>query len=242
LQRSSEPIFNVPGVVTLTIALLVGVHVLREFVLSPMADRDFLLLFAFIPLRYETSVLGTAGWPGGLAADIWTFITYALIHGSWLHLGINVVWLLAFGSPVARRFGAWRYLAFFAATAAAGAAVHLATHLEDRAIMVGASAAISGFMAAAIRFVFQRHAPLGLFGTNEAHAYRMPAAPLSAVLRDGRVLAFIAVWFGLNLLFGTVSIDGSDQPIAWQAHVGGFVAGLIAFALFDPVGSKPSGE
>jgi membrane associated rhomboid family serine protease len=225
-------------VVTLTIALLAGVHGLREFVLSPEADRDFLFWFAFIPLRYEPSVLATAGWPGGVAGDIWTFVTYALIHGSWLHLGINVVWLLAFGSPVARRFGAWRYLAFFAATAAAGAAVHLATHLGDRVIMVGASASISGFMAAAIRFAFQRHAPLGLFGSNEAHAYRMPAAPLSAVLRDGRVLAFIAVWFGLNLLFGTVSIDGSDQPIAWQAHVGGFVAGLVAFALFDPIGDK----
>lgn len=240
MQRSSEPIFNVPGVVTLTIALLVGVHLARTFVLSPGTDRDFLILFAFIPLRYEPSVLGAAGWPGGLAADIWTFVTYALIHGSWLHLGINVVWLLAFGSPVARRFGPWRYLAFFGATAAAGAAVHLATHLDDRVIMVGASAAISGFMAAAIRFAFQHHAPLGLFGTNEPYAYRMPAAPLSAVLRDGRVLIFIAVWFALNLLFGTVSIDGSDQPIAWEAHVGGFLAGLIAFALFDPIGSRAS--
>ncbi len=51
------------------------------------------------------------------------------------------------------------------------------------------------------------------------------------------MLAFIAVWFGLNLLFGmgTVSVTGEDQSVAWQAHVGGFVAGLLLFGLFDPV-------
>ena len=59
--------------------------------------------------------------PGGLGADIWTFVTYAFIHGDWTHLGLNGVWLLAFGTPVARRFGMARFLAFFAVTAAAGA-------------------------------------------------------------------------------------------------------------------------
>jgi membrane associated rhomboid family serine protease len=236
-KPASEPIFNVPTVVTVTIALLVLVHGVRELVLSPMDDRHFLLMFAFIPARFEDSVLGPV-WPGGLGADIWTFITYSLIHGDLLHLGINVFWLLAFGSPVARRFGALRFLAFFAATAAAGAAVHLAMHVGDRVVMVGASAAISGFMAAAMRFAFQPNAPLGLFGTNEPEAYRVPAAPLGAMLRDGRVLGFIVVWFGLNLLFGigAVSLDGGQQAIAWEAHIGGFLAGLIAFPLFDPVG------
>jgi membrane associated rhomboid family serine protease len=236
-KPASEPIFNVPTVVSATIALLVLVHGVRELVLSPMDDRHFLLLFAFIPARFEASVLGPV-WPGGLAADIWTFVSYSAIHGDLMHLGINVFWLLAFGSPVARRFGAWRYLAFFAATAAAGAALHLAMHMGDRVVMVGASAAISGFMAAAMRFAFQPNAPLGLFGSNEPEAYRVPAAPLGAMLRDGRVLAFIIVWFGINLLFGlgSMSMDGGQQAIAWEAHIGGFLAGLIAFPLFDPVG------
>ena len=147
----------------------------------------------------------------GLGAEIWTFVTYALIHGDWTHLGINCVWLLAFGTPVARRFGAIRYLAFFAVTSAAGAAAHLATHSNAFAPMVGASASISGFMAAAMRFAFQRSGPLGLLGRDDA-AYRVPALPLGAVLRDPRVLAFLAVWFALNLLFGigSLSLDGGD--------------------------------
>ena len=54
------------------------------------------------------------------------------------------------------------------------------------------------------------------------------------MLRDRRLVAFLAVWFATNLLFGQVSILGTDQIIAWEAHIGGFLAGLIGFALFDP--------
>ena len=65
----------------------------------------------------------------------------------------------------------------------------------------------------------------------------MPARPLLATLTDVRFLMFLVVWLGLNMLFGlgTVSIGGEDgQAIAWQAHIGGFFAGLILFNAFDP--------
>ena len=115
--------------------------------------------------------------PGG-GADVWTFVTYALIHANWMHLGVNAVWLLPFGSAVARRFGALRFVVFFAVTAAAGAALHLAAHAGEQFPMIGASAAISGTMAAAMRFAFQRGGPLGLIGRADASAYRVPAIPL----------------------------------------------------------------
>ena len=58
------------------------------------------------------------------------------------------------------------------------------------------------------------------------------------MLRDPRILAFLAVWFGLNVLLGlgTLTIAEGEAPIAWQAHIGGFLAGLLLFAAFDPVG------
>src|SRR3954468_7127153 len=118
--RTSEPIFNVPTIVTATIAVLVLVHALRAWVLTPEQDIQLLLLFSFIPARYDATVLAQGAVPGGFGADIWTFVTYALIHGDWVHLGVNSVWLLAFGTPVARRFGALRFLALFAVTSAAG--------------------------------------------------------------------------------------------------------------------------
>jgi len=64
----------------------------------------------------------------------------------------------------------------------------------------------------------------------------VPALPLSGVLRDPRVLAFVVVWFGVNFIFGAGSLPivGEDAPVAWEAHIGGFLAGLLLFSLFDP--------
>jgi membrane associated rhomboid family serine protease len=111
--------------------------------------------------------------------------------------------------------------------------------------MVGASAAISGAMAAAMRFAFQRGGPLGPFRGNDEAAYRVPATPLSVLLRDRRFVVFLIVWFGVNLLFGLgiVPLPGEgDMPIAWEAHIGGFLAGLVSFALFDPAQVDASSE
>src|SRR5215468_6440351 len=193
------------------------VHAWRYFMLSSAEDLDFLINFAFIPARYDSMMLPAGTFPGGWGAEIWTFVTYAFIHADLTHIGVNGVWLLAFGSAVARRFGPLRFLAFFAVTAAAGAAVHLATHVGELVPMVGASAAISGFMAAAVRFAFQRGGPLSLFRVDDEEAYRVPAAPLSVALRDMRILAFLAAWFGVNIVFGlgSLAIPGIEQAVAW---------------------------
>lgn len=239
MRERSEPIFNVPPVVLATIAVLVLVHALRMLVMTEDEDLRFLLTFAFIPARYDIHpALGS--FPGGFGADIWTFFTYAFIHADLLHIGLNLAWLLPFGTALARRFGTWRYILFMLVVAAAGAFAHLISHPGATVPMIGASAAISGAMAAAMRFVFQRGGPLGAWrGEIGGDAYRVAAAPLGATLRDPRFLAFLAVWIGLNALFGlgTVSIAGTGQEIAWQAHIGGFFAGLLLFTPFDPLAS-----
>jgi membrane associated rhomboid family serine protease len=235
-----EPLFNVPPVVVALLAVLALIHAVRTLALSDEQDIEFLLTFAFIPARYDSSVLGGV-LPGGFGAELWTFVTYSLIHADWTHFGVNAVWLLPFGSAVARRFGALRFLAFVAVTAAAGAAMHLVTHAGEQFPMIGASAAISGTMAAAMRFAFQRGGPLGFWRQSDTAAYRVPALPLIGVLSDPRVLAFLAVWFGINILFGlgSLPITGADQVVAWQAHIGGFLAGLFLFSWFDPAPHEP---
>jgi membrane associated rhomboid family serine protease len=234
-QSRRESMFNVPAVVLILAVVLGGVHAYFLLALTAEQKIEFLLLFAFIPARYDATVTPDIVWPGGWAADVWTFVTYALIHGNLTHLIFNVMWIIAFGSPVARRFGPFRFLVFMAFTAAAGAAAHLITRFGDLLPMIGASAAISGAMAAATRFALQPGGPLTQWRSEEA--YQVPAAPLTSCLQDARVLAFLLVWFGVNLLFGLGSIGmfGVDESIAWQAHIGGFLAGLLAFAAFDPV-------
>ena len=155
-----EPLFNIPPVIVALLAVLALVHAVRTYLLTDQQDMEFLLTFAFIPARYDTSIVLGGVLPGGFGAELWTFVTYALIHADWTHFGVNAVWLLPFGSAVARRFGPLRFLLFFAVTAAAGAALHLATHAGEEMPVIGASAAISGTMAAAMRFAFQRGGPL----------------------------------------------------------------------------------
>jgi membrane associated rhomboid family serine protease len=221
-----------------TVAVLLAVHALRVLVLTDAEDTQFLLTFAFIPARYDTDLLVGGSFPGGFGADLWTFFSYAFLHADLLHIGLNLAWLLPFGTVLARRFGTWRYAAFMLVTAAAGAFAHLVSHPGAMVPMIGASAAISGAMAAALRFVFQDGGPLGLWrGQSNGNAYRVPAASLRATLREPRFLVFLGAWLGLNLLvgLGSVTIGEAGQEIAWQAHIGGFLAGLLLFNAFDPV-------
>ena len=88
-----EPLFNIPAVVVCVLGVLALVHVVRTFALSEQQDIEFLLNFAFIPERYDNSFVLGGALPGG-GADVWTFVTYALIHANWTHLGVNAVWLL----------------------------------------------------------------------------------------------------------------------------------------------------
>ncbi|WP_222874947.1 rhomboid family intramembrane serine protease [Terrihabitans soli] len=233
MEPSREPLFNTPPVVGWTIAALVAIHVARSLVLGPAETDRLLELFAFIPARYDPAV--SEAFRGGLAADIWTFVTYAGLHGDYMHLGVNCIWLLAFGSAVAWRFGAKRFLAFMAATAAAGAATHLIMHFGEPNPMIGASGAISGLTAAAVRFVFEAGGPLGAFRRRGRAAFAVPAVPLIDVFRSPQIMVFVGIWFGINLLYAlTAWIGGGASPVAWEAHIGGFIAGLVLFRLFDP--------
>jgi membrane associated rhomboid family serine protease len=197
-------------------------------------------MFGFSPKRYDSTLLAIT-FPGGAGAKVWTFVTYSLLHANLSHIGFNVLWLLPFGSALARRFGAIRFFIFMAVTAAAGALAHLVTHEHAVAPMIGASASVSGTMAAAIRFAFVQGSFLSFRRGDADAAARVPALSLTRALRDPRVLGFLAVWFGVNIVFGvgSIAIGAEGASVAWQAHIGGFLAGLMLFSLFDPVPRAP---
>ncbi len=255
--------FNIPWPILATLAVLLGIHAIRQVVPDSWDDALFTqlalvpgrLTFAVAPDRIVDSIVtlarqGADGYRqaqagrfflGTGSADPWTLVTYALLHADWGHVGLNAVWLLAFGTPLARRVGAWRFFAFLAVAAAAGGATQWAAHPLDLAPVIGASAAVSGCMGATLRFMFQPHVPMAAIveavGDGRRQAFFAPARSLRDLLRDSRALTFLVAWFGTNLLFGlgSISFGIGGGAIAWQAHIGGFAAGLLLFSVFDPV-------
>jgi membrane associated rhomboid family serine protease len=229
-----EPILTLPGALSAYVLLLAVIHL--RVLLPPDLENWTIDVFGFIPKRYDSTLLAI-DFPGGEGAKVWTFVTYSLLHANLSHIAFNVLWLLPFGSALARRFGAIRFFIFMAVTAAAGALAHLITHEHGVAPMIGASASVSGTMAAAIRFAFVRGSFLSFSRGDAEAAARVPALPLIRALRDRRVLGFLGVWFGVNIIFGvgSIAIGADGASVAWQAHIGGFLAGLLLFSLFDPV-------
>lgn len=249
----SEPVFNIPAVVLALLGIMALIQLWRgtlgvatdQLLVARLAFVPGRLTFAFDPVGVIKHVAG-----GSASANVndrmqavwarlflqrgstapWTVLTYAFLHGGWTHLGLNGVWMVAFGTPVARRFGAGRFLALMAVAAVFGAIAHWACYPFGFAPVVGASAAISGLMGAALRFMFQGD-------PRSVEASTSPALRLMDVFRERRAVSFILVWFATNTLFGmgAGSLGLSDAPVAWQAHVGGFVAGLLLFPWFDPM-------
>jgi len=235
-MKNRERIFNLPASIVWSGGVIVAIHLAR-LALSDDADLALILATSFIPARL--GALATL-LPGGVAARFWTPLTYALLHADWPHLAVNLFWMAAFGSAVARRFGAARFVVLAVVTSLAGALAHLLAFPGDQGVMIGASAAVSGMTAAVVRFAFMAGGPLGT-GRGQADAFHLPAPPLRAVFGNRNALIFVVVWFAINLVFGVQGalLPGVGGAIAWQAHIGGFLAGFLAFGFIDPVPRRP---
>ena len=216
-----QPIFRAPSVVLALIGILAALHLARVSLPGDMADT-IVAQYAFFPDHYGRAFLETRA-----ARPIWQglvpFLSYMGLHASWTHLVINCLWLLAFGPIVARRFGSVLLVAFFLVCGVAGALAYLAFNWASPNPVIGASGAIAGLMAAGMRML-PGQAPW-------AHPGETPLAPMFS----RQILVFSALWTALNLLtaFTGLGMGGESGLIAWQAHLGGFAAGLLLCGPFD---------
>ncbi|MBU6299095.1 MAG: rhomboid family intramembrane serine protease, partial [Alphaproteobacteria bacterium] len=179
-QPSREPFLHAPASVLWLIAVLVLAHVARILVPAALSD-DILMQYAFIPERYS------GGSAVGFVALAVPFVSYIFLHANFVHLGVNCIWLLAFGPIVARRYGTGLFLLFFIICGVVGAATYLAFNWGSAAGVIGASGAISGLMAAGIR----------MYPWPDSS----PDRPMASLF-SSPVLLFSGFWFGANLLAG----------------------------------------
>jgi membrane associated rhomboid family serine protease len=158
---------------------------------------------------FSPAALDQGRWP--------TLVTAIFLHGGWPRVLINAAFILAFGSPVARRMGtdaagAAGFFGFFVVCGVLGNLAFAAFHLHEVELLVGASGAGSGLMAAASRLLtpHRRLAPY----------FSRP------------VIAMGLVFLAANLIIAFVgwAPGAGDAQVAWEAHLGGYAAGLILFA------------
>ena len=256
-QPDRQPVINLPLVILWLVVAFVAVHLWRTWILSPEDDFQTLMDYALIPARWSIGYLsdgarlvvehvnalegGERVWKSQLAQFLiqeaqpkpWTIMTYAFLHGSWMHLGFNVIWLAAFGSPIARRWGDARFLMLCVLTAGGGALAHYISRPLDLVPTIGASGIVSGMMGAAVWFAFspsQRR-----WDKPELPHHERLRLSLAGLMRNRTVVGFILIWFVTNYVFAVMAepMGFGDASIAWQAHIGGFLIGFLMFPLLD---------
>ena len=225
----SIPAFNIPQVIVVLAAIMLAIHLFRMFV-SAKTDWWITLVFSFIPARYDDVVRNI---PGGVGADFWSFVTHQFLHGDWMHLAFNIAFMVAFGSVLARRFGVKRFLLFSVLSGIFGALAFLFSNWGAFVPMIGASGAISGQMAGAVRLLFARPEPFMV--AMQKDPSEVEPLSLDEIWRSRRSLTTIGVWIFMIVATGVGDLFApSGTSVAWQAHLGGFIFGLFAFDHFDP--------
>jgi len=227
-----EPIFMIPAVIAVLGVLMLAVQALSAFVLNEGQQNALITWLGFVPFR----LVAPDRIPGGVLPLFWTPLTYGFVHGGWEHVIGNVAWLVIFGTPVARRYGAVRTLVIFFVSSIIGALAFAITEFQSVpvAYLVGASGGIAGLTGAAMRFIFQpvivgRHPETG-----EMIPLGRKMATIPEMLRSGPARNFSLIWIVLNCLVPLAPLFlGQDVQIAWQAHLGGFFTGLLLVPFFE---------
>jgi membrane associated rhomboid family serine protease len=226
-----QPFLRVPAVVLFLIAALIGVYLMQIYVIAPPGS-GIVDEYAFIPALYSRHFMSAHYLPPKSFFNLAIrFVSYIFLHGSWTHLMINGVWLLPFVAIVARRFGALLFLVFFLICGAAAAAAFLASKWGVAEPVIGASGAIAGLMAAGFRLIDYPYSP----GTR-------PGA--MAPLLSPQVLLWTALTVAIFVVFGITGFGTGPGPqvIAWQAHIGGFFAGLLLAGPFMALRHRMVGQ
>jgi membrane associated rhomboid family serine protease len=189
---------------------------------SEHALQSFVQAWGVVPREYTT---GT-DLPPAIPAPFWiTTLTSMFLHGGWMHLGGNMLYLWIFGDNLEKVMGHLRFLLFYLICGVAAAAAHIMFNANSVIPTVGASGAISGILGGYL-LLFPRNRVRVLTRGGVAH---VPA------------LMVLGLWIVIQFINGMGSVVNTPETggVAYMAHIGGFVAGFVLVKLFA-AGGRPA--
>lgn len=186
---------------------LIGINVaiqLLRSVLDEPTDNTIILMFGLVPAAYT-------GGHGDLLSQIAAPVTYQFLHGGWVHLVVNMVTLAAFGAPVERMLGVRRFVLFYLSAGIVAGALQILLYPDSLDPVIGASGAISGVFGAVLMLM--------------RYVGSLPS-----------LYPVAGIWIALNIFFGLFggTPGAGGEQVAWVAHIGGFVYGLLVIRFFAP--------
>jgi len=217
--RDDQPTFSTPFINYFLIALNVVVFVGELSIgLNTRAFHAFALQFGIVPRHTLAVLTGQTPYPAPTA--ILPLFTSMFLHASFLHVAGNMLFLWIFGDNVEDYLGHFRYLLFYLLSGLAAGVTHILLNANSRVPSIGASGAIAGVMGAYF-ILYPRARVLTWFPP--IFLFHVPA------------WLMLGYWFLINFLSGTVTSVAEVQAsggVAFWAHVGGFVAGILMIKVF----------
>jgi membrane associated rhomboid family serine protease len=217
--QDSVPSRSVP-VITRALVLINVLVFFFELTLPRHGIEQLFYLFGIVPARLtHLDWAADVGFPAG---TYWTILTHQFLHGGWLHLVANMWTLWIFGDNVEDRMGSLRFLIFYLICGSVAALTQVLTNPDSTIPSVGASGAIAGVLGAYLMFFPTARLivllPIFFF----PFFFKVPA------------VLYLFLWFLIQLFSGAAALAGPQEVggIAWWAHVGGFVSGMLLCRLF----------
>ncbi|NTW04497.1 MAG: rhomboid family intramembrane serine protease [Peptococcaceae bacterium] len=215
--RDSVKSQKAPYVNWILIALNIYVFI-KEFLMPQDMLNSFFYSFGLVPKNIvEIFISGNIFQP-----EIITFVTAMFLHGGWLHLLGNMLFLWVFGDNVEDRLGHFRYLIFYIATGIIGSIAHIMADPLSVAPVIGASGAVAGVLGAYM-ITFPKARVLTLVPI----VFFFTLAEIPAVV-------FLILWFVLQIFSSFASLGGGAESVAWWAHIGGFLFGIVLIKTIAP--------
>ena len=201
--------YHRPVMTWLIISVNAVVFLYMQF-LDGMSLNQFVNLFGLVPIRWQIQ-------PGWLAV---TLFTSMFLHGGWLHFLSNMWTLFIFGDNVEDRMGPFGFLLFYLFGGLAASALEILVGVNDTIPVIGASGAIAGILGAYLVLYPRSRVVTLIFVLFFITTVRIPA------------VFYLGFWFLSQVYSGLTSLGGASGGVAWWAHVGGFVFGLLMVRRF----------